>query len=115
MAENEELQLKQPKGKPHKAEDVKFVFTNIFTAIKAELLAGIFPMNCSSPARAEGANNPVRKTIARIVLSVFLTKAVSESRFHSQMRQRILREDKRQVSQACKMAVRIMEIKACRL
>lgn len=40
MAENEELQLKQPKGKPHKAEDVKFVFTNIFTAIKAELLAG---------------------------------------------------------------------------
>lgn len=40
MADNEELQLKQPKGEPRKAEDVKFVCTNIFTAIKAELLAG---------------------------------------------------------------------------
>jgi phage terminase Nu1 subunit (DNA packaging protein) len=39
MAQSEELRLSQIKGKLLRVEDVEFVFTRIFTAIKNILLA----------------------------------------------------------------------------
>jgi phage terminase Nu1 subunit (DNA packaging protein) len=39
LAEAEELRLKQLKGKLHRSEDIEFVMTNIFTAVKAKLFS----------------------------------------------------------------------------